>query len=405
MIPAYLKFSHIKGKGIHLGVCGSIAAYKSLELLRDFIHSDIRVSAVITPAGKRFISPISIRSLGAEPVYEDMFEEDELYSHLYPGESPDVFVVAPVTANTLAKAAWGMADNILTAQLLSFPHRIIMAPAMNPRMWNAAATQENVQILKKRKIEIIPPARGEVACKERGEGRLPQLEDIYFHAIRALSPDHLQGEKILITLGPTREFWDPIRFWSNPSSGKMGAALATGAWLSGAEVVCVCGECEVYLPPGIKTIKITTAREMYEACMDLWQECSIGCLCAAVCDFRPKYPRGEKFKKEGAGEGLTIEFETNPDILYTLGKKKKDSQRLIGFAAESHAQFKSLARKKLSHKNLDLIVANQINQKNSAFGADTNSVTVIDKSGTAITLENMSKADIAWKIWELISSI
>ncbi len=402
MIPVYLKFSHIKGKGVHLGVCGSIAAYKSLELLREFIHSDLRASAVITDKGKKFISPLSLRALGADPVYEHMFEEEDIYSHLYPGDSPEVFLVAPITANTLAKVAGGIADNILTAQLLSFPHQIIIAPAMNPRMWNSPATQENVEKLKRWGIEVITPGKGKVACREEGEGRLASIEDIYFYTLRALSSQHLKGEQVLITLGPTREFWDPVRFWSNPSSGKMGAALATAAWLKGAEVICVCGECEVYLPPGIKTIKITTAQQMYEACMDLWSKCTIGCLCAAVCDFRPRHRREEKFKKERAEEGLTVEFETNPDILYSMGKEKRENQKLIGFAAESSPNLESLARKKLIHKNLDLIVANQINQRDSGFGSDTNSVTIVDKSGVAITLENMSKADVAWKIWELI---
>ncbi len=403
MIPPYLRFSHIKGRGIHLGICGSIAAYKALELLRDFIHSDMRVSATITESGQRFITPLSLSALGAEPVYEGMFEGEEVYAHLYPGELPEVFTIAPATANTLARIAHGLADDMLSAQALSFGGKIVMAPAMNPRMWSAVATQRNISLLKEMGIEIISPQRGEVACREQGEGRLAPVEDIYFWTLRAISPSDLKGERVLITLGPTREFWDPVRFWSNPSSGKMGSALATAAWLKDAEVVCVCGPCDVYLPPQVEVIHVTTAREMYEACVDLWGGCTIACLCAAVCDFRPCEPKEEKFKKDSITGPLTIEFELNPDILKTLGARKRSHQRLIGFAAESSSHFEDLAREKLVNKNLDLIVANQINQKNSGFEWDTNSVTIIDKSKRAITMENMSKADVAWKIWELIS--
>ena len=405
MIPKYLSFSFPKGSNIHIGITGSIAAYKVLELIRDFVHHEMVVSVSLTKSATQFVTPISLKGLGAEVIHTDMFSMDQVYAHLYPGIDPEVFLIAPATANIIAKISMGLADDIVSSQALAFNKKIVVAPAMNPRMWHSLATQRNIRLLKDMKIEIIEPDCGDVACGERGMGRLAELDEIFFRILRALAPKDMAGEKVLITLGPTREFWDPIRFWSNPSSGKMGAALAIAAWLRGAEVTCICGPTNVWLPKEIKRINVISAGEMYEETLNIWRSFSLGCLCAAECDFRPKEKMAEKFKKEGATQTLFIEFVKNPDILNSLGKTKAPNQKLIGFAAESQNNFIALAKDKLIRKNLDLIVANQIMEKDSGFEADNNKVVLIDKSGNVKRLTPKSKADVAWEVWDQIFKI
>ena len=404
MIPKYLDFSYAKGKGVHIGITGSIAAYKSLELIRELVKRENKVSVSLSRAALKFITPITIKGLGVESVTTDMFSLDSLYSHLYPGYDPEVFAIVPATANIIAKIAHGIADDIISTQALAFDKQILIAPAMNPRMYNAKSTRENLKKLESYGIKIIEPTIGEVACGEYGRGRLADLREIYFQILKFLAPQDLVGYKILITMGPTREFFDPIRFWSNPSSGKMGAALATAAWLRGATVTCISGECEVFLPSEIKKIDVTTAQDMFDVAIDLWSQHTIGCLCAAVCDFRPKSKFTQKFKKENVKERLLIEMEKNPDILMTLGEKKNQNQILIGFAAETEDNLIELGKEKMARKNLDFIIVNQINDKNSGFKSDKNRVVIIDKFGQTVDLGTMLKADIAWEIWNRVST-
>lgn len=402
MIPKYLEYSYPRGKGVHIGITGSIAAYKSLDLIRELVKKEMRVSVSLSQAALKFITPITIKGLGVECITYDMFSLESLYSHLYPGYDPEVFAIVPATANIIAKIAHGIADDIISTQALAFDKQILVAPAMNPRMFNAEPTRENLEKLKNYGIKIIEPGVGEVACGEYGRGRLADLREIYFQILKSLVPQDFAGYKILITMGPTREFFDPVRFWSNPSSGKMGAALATAAWLKGAEVTCISGETEVWLPSEITKIDIISAQDMFDIAVELWPDHNIGCLCAAVCDFRPKIKFTQKFKKEKAQDKLLIEVEKNPDILKTLGEKKKQDQMLIGFAAETEDNFIELAKEKMARKNLDFIVVNQINHKNSGFKSDKNSVVIIDKVGNTIDLGTMVKADIAWEIWNRV---
>ncbi len=406
MIPGYLNYSHPRGQSVHVGICGSIAVYKALDLIRDFVHTEMRVSVSLTESATQFITPLTVKGLGAELVYTTMFSLKDVYAHLYPGIDPQVFLIAPATANMIAKLANGLADDIISCQALAFNGTILVAPAMNPRMWHNPITQENVSRLHRHSnIEIIYPDTGDVACGDSGTGRLAFHNEIYFRVLKSIAPKDMKGERVLITLGPTREFWDPVRFWSNPSSGKMGAALALSAWMRGADVTCVCGPSDIWLPCEIKKINVISAREMYQACIDLWKDFSLGCLSAAVCDFRPKEKMAHKFKKQTTNKGLVIEFSQNPDILQLLGQRKGKDQILIGFAAESQEDFIELAKVKLDKKNLDLIVANKINVPHSGFNSDQNEVVLVSRKGEVIRLQKMSKADVSWKIWDQIFKV
>jgi len=404
MIPDHLRLSCATDTRLHLGICGSIAAYKALDLCRAFQGLGLKIGATLTQAGSEFITPFSLTALGVDPVYGQLFSPtDSIYAHLEPGQNSRGFLVAPASANTLAKLAHGLADTMLSCQLLASPCPIILAPAMNPNLWEAEATQENVHRLQKRdNVHIIFPDSGHVACGDHGTGRLADGLELVYFTLRCLTPADLHGYRVLVSLGPTREFWDPVRFWSNPSSGKMGAAMAITAWLRGAEVHCVCGPTQQWLPQGISCTRVSSAREMYEACVDLWPNTDLGCLAAAVCDFRPRNCSDAKFKKDGHQSGLNIEFTANPDILYTLGQQKHYQQRLVGFAAESEAEYESLVQNKLLRKNLDCIVANRITQPGTGFEFPTNTVTVFFPDGRTYPLPNLSKADAAWKIWDLI---
>ncbi len=404
MIPAHFHLSYPAKFRLHMGICGSIAAYKALDLCRTFQGLGLRVGATLTPAGAEFITPLSLSALGVDPVYTRFFSSaDSVYAHLEPGQNSRAFLVAPASANTLAKMANGLADTLLSCQLLASACPIIIAPAMNPNLWEAEATQENVHRLSQREnIHIIPPDWGHVACGDQGTGRLASGPELVFNTLRSMTGPDLKGRKVLISLGPTREFWDPVRFWSNPSSGKMGAAMALTAWLRGAEVHCICGPTAPWLPQGIVCTHVCSALEMYEACLDLWPQADIGCLAAAVCDFRPGSFSKNKFKKDGHCGELNIAFSPNPDILYTLGQHKGQDQFLIGFAAESEPDLDPLAQDKMARKNLDCIVANRITQSGSGFDVSTNTVTVFFPDWRKMSLPSMSKADVAWTIWDLI---
>ena len=402
MIFPHLKFSYFSGKNVHIGVSGSIAAYKALDLCRDFIHTDIKVSVTLTLAAQEFLKPLSFSALGADPVYTDMFSpKNTPFAHLEPAHFSDVFLIAPATANTIAKLAHGFANDLLSCQALAFQKKIIIAPAMNPGLWRARPTQENVAVLKERGVEIILPKTGKVACGDEGEGKLAPIEDIYFYTLKALSPQDMKNKNVLVTLGPTREFWDPVRFISNGSSGKMGSAVAVAAWLRGAKVVCVKGPCDVWLPSDIEVCEVVSASQMYEKCIELWRWCDIGCMCAAVSDFSPSQKSSKKIKK-GDLSSISLVLEKTPDILLNLGKRKRDEQILIGFAAETEDNFIELAKEKLEKKNLDYIVANKVNMAGAGFETDTNSVTVIDKEGHYSTFPIDTKANIALKIWDLV---
>lgn len=401
MIPLPLPI--FSGKRVHLGVTGSVAAYKGLDLLRLFLKSGLSAGATLTHAASRFITPLSFTSLGADPVYGPLFDDPLApYAHLEPGQSAGAMVIAPATANTLAKLARGLADDMLSSQALAFAGPLIIAPCMNPRMWHHPATQTNWETLLSRGTIGVSPCSGDVACGDSGQGRLAETEDIYQAVLKTLVPHDLDGRTILITLGPTREHFDKVRFWSNPSSGKMGWSLAMAAWLRGARVTVVHGPVGLNFPAGVKTIGVQTAREMFTACMDLWPDMDIGCCSAAVADFSPAPHPGGKLKKNECPEGLQVDFTPNPDILKTMGEQKRPSQRLIGFAAEAVPDLQPVAQAKLKAKHLDLIVANRIDTDQSGFALWDNSVLLVDASGKTEHMHNRSKTEIAWRIWDWI---
>lgn len=403
-MQTHMRFAGFMGKRVHLGVTGSIAAFKALQLLRDLQDADLMVSATLTDSATKFIQGLSFEALGASPVYTSMFDggpnADTAFGHLEPGQFADVMVIAPATANTMAQLAHGMADDMLSCQALAFPGPKIIAPAMNPRMWEAAATQRNWDILDELGYIRVSPECGDVACGDTGSGRLASLDDIFLATLKALSPQDLLGKKVLVTLGPTRESWDAVRFWSNPSSGTMGASLAIAAHLRGADVSVVAGPTGLTFPSALNVVSVQTASEMFDACMDIWPAMDIGCCTAAVADYRP-IPHGSgKFKKSASqGEGITVEFEPNKDILKTMGSSKTSEQKLIGFAAETDS-IKENAQRKLETKNLDLIAANDISQQGSGFGVPTNQIFVLDTSGRKEMWPQLAKTEVAWRIWD-----
>lgn len=403
-MQAHLAFENYLGRRVHLGVCGSIAAYKAIEVMRLLLRCKAHVSTTLTDSACKFIQPLSFEALGAAPVYSDMFDSrDAVFGHLDPGQDADAFLVAPATANTIAKLAQGLASDMLSAQALAFTGPLILAPAMNPRLWNAPATRENWAKLKERGAICIEPTCGDMACGEEGKGRFPEPWTIALATMKALTKQDLAGKKVMVTLGPTREWFDVVRYWTNPSSGTMGASLAVAAWLRGADVTAVCGPVSIDLPEGIKRVDVGTALEMHEAANDHFADSDVTICTAAVADFRPVHDGEGKFKKAGA-DSLTVHFDTNPDILKGLGERKNNDQFLVGFAAES-SSIEENAAGKLARKNLDMIVGNDITADGSGFGTATNSVFVQDAKGRSESWPTLSKTEVSWRVWDWILAL
>ncbi len=408
---AHLAFTRFSGRRLHLGVCGSIAAYRAPDLLRMWMRAGVPVGATLTESAQRFISPLTFSALGASPVLTSMFadagqavDSQEVFGHLLPGQSAAAFVVAPASAAALARFARGLADDILACQVLAFAGPLVAAPAMNPRMWSNPATQENVEILRRRGWQIVTPGCGSTACLEEGQGRLADIRHIYLHGLKALTEQRLTGLHALLTLGPTAEPWDAVRVWTNRSSGTMGASLALALWLHGAKVTAICGPGTPWLPPEIAVAPVHTAQEMFEAAQDVFPQADIAAFIAAVADFRPVRPGGGKFKKSGSPMGFSLEFEPNPDIFATLAKQKRPGQRLIGFAAETENLLENM-RAKLKAKRADLMVGNLIGLPDAAFASPTNRVCVIDATGREEEWPLQSKPDVAWRIVEWLSRL
>lgn len=404
--PAHIAFTQFRSKRLHLGVCGSIAAYKSIELFRMLQKSHSDISVTLTKSAQQFISCLNFEAMSATQVFHTQFpgpgDETTPYGHLYPGQNCDAMLIAPCTANMIAKLANGLADDMLSTQALSFSGPLLIAPAMNCALWNAPATQRNVEKLKESGVHFVGPDSGDLACGDTGEGRLTSLEDIFLHTLRALSPHDFSGKKTLVTLGPTREPWDAVRFWSNPSSGAQGAALATAAWLRGADVYAICGPCSLKLPTGIHRVDVKTAGEMFSAVSDMWSDMDIGAFVAAVADFHPEPFGVEKFKKSTMRDGFEISYVPNPDIINTVGHQKARHQKIIGFAAET-SQLEDHARCKLKTKHADMVIANLINTPQSGFQSPTNQVFVTDATGREEHWPLLPKTEIAWRILDWIS--
>ena len=403
-METHLKFKAFADRRLHLGVSGSIAAYKALDLLRAWQDVGLKVSATLTDAAKEFVTPLSFEALWARPVYDHMFApgRDPL-AHLEPGGQAQAMVIAPASATTLARLAGGSAEEMLCAQALAFEGPIVLAPAMNPRMWANPSTQANWRTLLERGHVGVTPCVGRTACLEVGEGRLADLRDIYLAPLRCMAEQDFKGRRVLLTLGPTREFWDGVRFLSNPSSGLMGAALAVSAWLRGAEVTAVCGPGAPWLPQGIERIDAVSALEMMAAAEAHFKSADYACFCAAVADFRPAEPSGAKLKKADLAKemasGPNLALTANPDILATLAARKGAGQQIIAFAAETGA-LAAHAVDKLKRKRADMLVGNLVNQPDSGFCGANNTVQIWDRLGRHEQLPVMAKTEVAWRIWD-----
>ena len=392
----------LKEKKIVVGITGGIAAYKAAELVRQLCKHGAEVDVVMTSNAQQFVTPLTFQTISTHPVHTDLFGsyQPEI-AHIALADKADLLIIAPATANIIAKCAAGIADDLLSSVVLSTAAPVLIAPAMNTKMWENPVTQQNVSKLKERGFILSGPATGELACGYEGQGRLAELDDILEETIALVTEKDLQGEHILITAGPTQEQVDPIRFLTNRSSGKMGYALAQASQKRGAEVLLVTGPTTITPPPHIRTIPVTSALDMDKAVSRHYKSCTIVIKTAAVADYRPKKFSREKMKK--TQKSLTLELERNPDILYKLGKNK-GKRFLVGFAAETKNLI-SQAKGKLDRKNLDLIVVNHALQKEGGFGSDNNEVTLIDYEGRVETLPRMEKTGLADTILDRIKEL
>ena len=373
----------LTGKEIVLGVTGGIAAYKSAEIVSRLRHSGANVHVIMTRNATEFIAPLTFQTLSANQVVTDTFEAPEYWNveHVALAKLADIFVVAPATANILAKMASGIADDMLSTTLLATKAQILVAPAMNTGMWTAPATQNNVKVLKERGVRMIGPESGMLACGDEGAGRMSEPETIVGEICRILSrKQDYAGKKVLITAGATRERLDPVRFITNDSSGKMGFSIAEAARDRGAEVTVIRGSVTAEIPAGIRMIQIESARELYDAMMQKAPEQDVIIQAAAVSDYRPAEQKDRKIKKE-SGSDLTLILTENPDIAKAVGEQKKPGQTLVGFAAETDNLLKN-AKSKLGKKKLDLIVANDVTKPGAGFNVDTNIAVLITSDGS-----------------------
>ncbi len=392
----------LQDKQLILGVCGGIAAYKSVQLLRLMTQQGARVRVVMTRHAGEFVAPLTFEALSGEPVCIDLFDRtdrDASIRHIDWAQEADAAVIAPATANLVAKLANGTADDALSTFLLAMICPVLVCPSMNTHMYQHPSVQRNLDRLKSDGHMVLEPGAGQLACGTVGPGRLPEPEQILDRLISRLTPKDLAGKRVLVTAGPTREFIDPVRFISNPSSGKMGFAVAAAAEHRGAEVTLVTGPTRLSDPAGIQTIRVVSAREMAGAVFDHFEAADIIIKTAAVSDYSPRETADHKIKK--GAEEMSLALQKNIDILRTLGGRKRPNQFLAGFAAETR-DLRENACKKLVEKNLDMIVGNLVGNPDSGFSADTNRVTLFFPNREKEPLEIMDKASVAHRILDRI---
>jgi len=385
----------LKEKNVLLGVTGSIAAYKSCEIVRQLQKKGAKIRVCLTPSAKEFVGEITFRALTGEDVLSTWKDGKTGLEHIFWARWADAFVIAPATANTIAKISTGIADNFVNSVALAYDKPIIFAPAMNTYMYKSPQTQENIKKLKRWGHIFVEPSEGELACGEEGEGKLAEIEDIITQILYAVLPKYLKGKKVLVTAGGTREFLDPIRYISNASSGQMGYALAKISYILGGDVTLISAPTCLKKPYGVKTIDVVSALDMYKAVMEKFSDADILIMNAAVADFRPERYSKEKLKK--SSEKPVINLLPNPDILKELGKKKRKDQILIGFAAESQNIIDN-AKEKMKNKNLDYIVANRVD----VFSKETHEGWIIQKEGEITQIPRMDKESSAFFILEKI---
>lgn len=392
--------SRLEGKRILLGVSGSIAAYKAVDILRKLQEQGADVRVVMTKNAERFVSRLTFETLSGNPVPGVGFQdwEQQTIGHIDVTDGLDIALVAPATANVIGKVASGIADDTLTTSLMALDCPLIMAPAMNDRMYRNAVVQRNIASLKQQGVYFIDPGTGALACGTTGQGRLAEVELILQEVSDRLPSGSLSGTTVLVTAGPTREQIDAVRFISNPSTGKMGYALAAAAQSRGADVILISGPSEIKSPRGMTMIRVKSAADMSHAVMKHIGSADIVIMAAAVSDFKPVLSSDRKIKKQEAPS--VFELERTEDILNTISKVP-GKRLLIGFAAETDDHVDN-AIKKLKDKNLDMIVVNDLLKQGAGFAADTNIVTIIDKSGKQTELPLMTKTEIASRIIDKI---
>jgi len=394
----------LKGKKIILGITGSIAAYKSIILLRFLIKEGAEVKVIITPAAKEFVSPLVLSTLSKNKVLIDLFEENSWTNHVELGRWADLMLIAPLSCNTLAKIANGLCDNLLLAVYLSATCPVMVAPAMDEDMWKHISTKNNIDRIQAYGNIILPVEKGELASGLTGEGRMAEPEQIVQHIERFfLNRNDFTGTKALITAGPTYEAIDPVRFIGNHSSGKMGIALAEELTRRGAEVILVLGPSTQEINCRLsKLIRVQNAGEMYDACMQEFSSCTIAIMSAAVADYTPVQKAEQKIKKSEAS--FQIELKKTKDILGSLGAIKNQSQWLVGFALETNNE-KEYAIGKMRTKNADMIVLNSLKDEGAGFGGNTNKINIFDQKENEYTFSLKSKAEVAKDIIDTLKKI
>ncbi|MDH5104336.1 bifunctional phosphopantothenoylcysteine decarboxylase/phosphopantothenate--cysteine ligase CoaBC [Lentilactobacillus diolivorans] len=395
-----------QNKKITLFVTGSIAVYKSLILTRLLVKNNNDVQVVMTEAAQKFVTPLAFQTLSKHRVVTDDFSSDDPKSipHVKLADETDLAIVAPATANTIAKMADGIADNVVNATLLATTSPIFVIPAMNNHMFNNFATQNNLTRLASAGIHVMTPETGFLAEGYSGQGRMPEPETILNWVMSSYQPvpTALTGKKVVVTAGGTREPLDPVRYLTNHSSGKMGYAIAHAAQLAGAEVTLISANSSLQIPNHVRLIKVETAADMLTAVQKAFQSADVLIMSAAIADFRPAHVADRKIKKSTDNQRMTLDLIRNPDILETVGQTKQKDQVMIGFAAETNDLIMN-AQKKIKAKNLDMIVANDVSKKTIGFNSDNNQVTFLFANGDQIKTDVESKQQIANRLVRLIA--
>jgi phosphopantothenoylcysteine decarboxylase/phosphopantothenate--cysteine ligase len=391
----------VEGKKILLGICGSIAAYKSIFLTRLFIKAGAEVKVVMTPSARDFVTPLSVSTISKNEVLSDLILNDTWNNHVQLGRWADIMLIAPLSCNTLAKMANGICDNLLLATYLSATCPVVVAPAMDEDMWLHPSTAANVEKIQSYGNRVIPVEKGELASGLYGDGRMAEPDQIIsFLEMNFFFSGSLKGTKALVTAGPTHEAFDPVRYISNQSTGKMGVAIARELALRGAEVELVLGPSSIEInDPRIHVTHVQSAEEMFKACLTIFPSTQIAVMSAAVSDYTPVSFSKEKIKKNS--ETFTLELSKTKDILQSLGEKKKNGQILVGFALENKDEV-LYAKNKLKSKNADMIVLNSLNDAGAGFGYDTNQVTIFEKNGAEIPYGQKTKTAVARDIVDRI---
>ncbi len=397
----------LQGKKIVLGVSGGIAAYKAVELLRLFVKAGASVQCIMTEAATRFVAPLTFEALSGRPVPIGVFTspgESGGIDHIQVAQQADLVVVAPATANSLAKFSGGFASDMLSAVLLATKAPVLLAPGMNVEMWNNPATKHNLEILRSRGMAVVGPEPGDLACGVVGMGRMSEPLHVFDAAVDLVAPNWLDGRKILVTAGPTREALDGVRFLSNRSSGKMGYALARVAAALGAEVRLLSGPTCLPDPWGVQVSRVESAAQMAEAVFSWMDWAEVIVKAAAVADFRPSAPLDGKLDKTEAGANWHLELTANPDILWQLGRRRHGSRPvLVGFAAEMGGDWEARARAKMDRKGCDHIVVNDVSLADRGFEAESNAAVLLSRDGGRREFELMPKEHLAMRLWNVLS--